>query len=150
MAGGAGVEYYFGYSFPNSDVTCQDFRSRDALYDQSRHALNFFSANAVPFWEMTNRKEMSVTNSTWCLADSVGQNIVVFLIVGGDQSVNVTGFASGMEWNVGWYDPRVGGSLQSGNITTLSGGGIRSLGPAPYSVDQDWAVLLQCSEGCPP
>lgn len=29
MAGGYGVEWYFGYASPNSDLTCQDFRSRD-------------------------------------------------------------------------------------------------------------------------
>lgn len=150
MAGGGGVEYYFGHSFTNNDMTCQDFRSRDAMYDQSRHALSFFSSNAVPFWDMSNRNDMVVSNSTWCLAESSGKNIVVYLITGGIQSVNVTGFASSMTWNVGWYDPRVGGSLQRGSVTTISGGAVRSLGSAPHSVDQDWAVLLQCYEGCPP
>jgi hypothetical protein len=33
MAGGAGVEYYFGYQRPQSDLTCQDFRSRDLMWD---------------------------------------------------------------------------------------------------------------------
>lgn len=39
MAGGAGVEYYFGYSFPDSDLTCEDFRSRDNMWTLSRYAL---------------------------------------------------------------------------------------------------------------
>jgi len=29
MAGGAGVEYYFGYRLPENDLVCEDFRSRD-------------------------------------------------------------------------------------------------------------------------
>jgi hypothetical protein len=119
------------------------------MYDQSRHALNFFSSNAVPFWDMSNRNNLSINNTTWCLADTSGTNIVVFLVIG-VQSVNVTGFASSMTWNVSWYDPRAGGSLQSGSVTILSGGGVRSLGSAPYSVDQDWAVLLKCFQGSPP
>jgi hypothetical protein len=150
MAGGAGVEYYFGYSYPENDMTCQDFRSRDAMYDQSRHALNFFSTNAIPFWDMSNRNDLVVANSNWCLADTSGKNIVVFLITGGIQTINMTSFASSMAWNVGWYDPRVGGSLQSGSVAILSGGAVRSLGSAPYSVDQDWAVLLKCFQGCSP
>jgi hypothetical protein len=33
MAGGYGVEWYFGYASPHSDLTCQDFRSRDLFWD---------------------------------------------------------------------------------------------------------------------
>ncbi|MDX1285411.1 MAG: DUF5060 domain-containing protein, partial [Draconibacterium sp.] len=38
MAGGYGVEWYFGYDSPHSDLTCQDFRSRDLFWDQNRYA----------------------------------------------------------------------------------------------------------------
>ena len=31
MAGGAGVEWYFGYKFAHSDLNCEDWHSRDAL-----------------------------------------------------------------------------------------------------------------------
>lgn len=148
MAGGGGVEYYFGYNYPNNDMTCQDFRSREAMYDQSRYALNFFSNYAIPFWNMSNNNAM-VSNSNWCLADASGKNIVVFLISGGTATVNVTAL-SGMTWTVGWYDPRVGGNLQNGSVTTISGGAVRPLGSAPHSSNKDWVVLLQCSSGCPP
>jgi hypothetical protein len=33
MAGGAGVEYYFGYKLPQNGLVCQDFRSRDLSWD---------------------------------------------------------------------------------------------------------------------
>ena len=42
MGGGFGVEWYFGYASPHSDLTCEDFRSRDLFWDQNRHALWFF------------------------------------------------------------------------------------------------------------
>jgi hypothetical protein len=149
MAGGAGVEYYFGYNYANSDLTCQDFRSRDAMYDQSRHALSFFSEYAIPFWDMSNRNSI-VSNSNWCLADTAGKNILIFLIAGGAATVNVTSFGGSKTWTVGWFDPRMGGTLQNGSVTQLSGGTVQPLGSAPYSSNRDWAVLLRCASGCPP
>jgi len=50
LAGGFGVEWYFGYASPNSDLTCEDFRSRDLFWDQNKHALHFFE-NEIPFWD---------------------------------------------------------------------------------------------------
>jgi hypothetical protein len=36
MAGGAGVEWYFGYQHDHSDLTCQDWRSREKIWEQCR------------------------------------------------------------------------------------------------------------------
>ena len=54
MAGGAGVEYYFGYQLPQNDLVCEDFRSRDKSWDYCRIALEFFREHEIPFWEMKN------------------------------------------------------------------------------------------------
>ena len=53
MAGGGGVEYYFGYVLPDNDLTMESFRSRDKSWDYARIALNFFRSEKIPFWEMT-------------------------------------------------------------------------------------------------
>ena len=42
MAGGAGVEYYFGYWLPENDLVAENFRSRDKSWDYGRIALDFF------------------------------------------------------------------------------------------------------------
>ncbi|MGB0744231.1 MAG: DUF5060 domain-containing protein, partial [Opitutales bacterium] len=42
MAGGAGANFYFGYRYSNSDLTLQDWRSRDNFWDYCRHMLQFF------------------------------------------------------------------------------------------------------------
>ena len=34
MAGGAGIEWYFGYKHPHSDLTCQDYRVREKMWQQ--------------------------------------------------------------------------------------------------------------------
>ncbi len=36
MAGAWGTEWYFGYEHPHSDLSCQDYRSRDLFWDQGR------------------------------------------------------------------------------------------------------------------
>ena len=54
LAGGWGVEYYFGYKLPQSDLNCQDYRSRDKSWDYGRILLEFFREHKIPFWEMQN------------------------------------------------------------------------------------------------
>jgi len=73
MAGGAGVEYYFGYSLPENDLLCQDFRSRDKSWDACRIALDFFREQKIPFWEMQPRDQLvgnakGESGKAWCLA----------------------------------------------------------------------------------
>jgi hypothetical protein len=42
MAGGAGVEYYFGYLLPENDLACEDFRSRHLSWQFCRIALKVY------------------------------------------------------------------------------------------------------------
>ncbi len=58
MGGGAGVEYYFGYAPPQSDLDLEDFRSRDKTWDYARIAVAFFRANKIPFWDMRPADEL--------------------------------------------------------------------------------------------
>jgi Domain of unknown function (DUF5060) len=66
MAGGAGIEWYFGYEHPHSDLTCQDYRTRDRMWDQSRYALEFFRRHQIPFWEMANDDDLTRNADDYC------------------------------------------------------------------------------------
>ncbi|MCA9266561.1 MAG: DUF5060 domain-containing protein, partial [Planctomycetales bacterium] len=72
MAGGAGVEYYFGYQLPQNDLVCEDFRSRDQSWDYCRIALEFFRQQRIPLTEMSCRDDLVGNarheNGTYCLA----------------------------------------------------------------------------------
>ena len=144
MAGGFGMEHYFGYIYPHNDLNAQDFRSRDRYWDQARYALDFFRDNDVPFWEMTNRNELignpDNDNRRYCLAKP-GQVYVVYLPAGGTTELDL-GSASG-QFRVRWYDPRNGGELQDGSVTTVAGGRTVSLGTPPSYPQKDWAILVQ-------
>lgn len=133
MAGGAGVEYYFGYERPHSDLTCQDFRSRDRSWDYCKLALDFFN-QYLPYWEMQGKDEL--TSNGYCLAKP-GEVYAIYLGNGGSTTVNL---AAGT-YKVDWYNPREGGPLEEG-LTSLSGGGYVSIGSAPTS-GEDWVALVR-------
>lgn len=143
-AGGAGVEYYFGYLLPENDLTCQDFRSRDKSWDFCRYALEFFCDNQVPFWDMRNADALvgnrAHDNSKFCLAKS-NYTYVVYLPEGGTTQLDLT--AADGSFTVRWYNPRSGGQLQLGTVEHVSGGDQVNLGQPPADAAEDWVVLLR-------
>ena len=89
-AGGAGVEWYFGHRHPHSDLTCQDWRSRDKMWDQCRIALSFFKDNHIPFWEMTNDNALTSQEDSYCFAKK-GEVYLVYLKNGGATESDLNG-----------------------------------------------------------
>ena len=41
MGGGAGCQWYFGYGYAHNDLDCENFRSRENMWSQTRIALDF-------------------------------------------------------------------------------------------------------------
>lgn len=142
LAGGYGVEWYFGYASPNSDLTCEDFRSRDLFWDQNRHALNFFE-NQIPFWEMEPADELTTDNETFCFSKKEEVYVVYIPMQIGTASLDIGN--SGGEYSVQWFDPRIGGNLQNGSIAKVLAKGIVDLGAPPTDVQKDWVVLVKKS-----
>lgn len=144
MAGGAGVEYYFGYKLPQNDLVCEDWRSRDQSWDYCRIALDFFRENKIPFWEMQNADALvgnkENDNSKYCLAKP-GEIWLVYLPNGGTSDLDLTGVSG--ECSVKWFNPRAGGALQSGLLKTVKGPGKVSLGQPPSDPADDWLVVVE-------
>ncbi len=143
MAGGAGVEWYFGYNHPHSDLTCQDYRSREKMWVQCRHALEFFKNEKIPFWDMSNCNG-KVENSDAYGLSKPGEVYLVYLKKGGDAKLDLSG-ADG-KFNVRWFDPKSGGAVANGSTDTIDGGGKRSLGQPPRGRDQDWLVVVRAAD----
>ena len=143
MGGGWGNEWYFGYQLPESDLTLQDFRSRDSWWDYTRYALEFFNDNEIPFWQMQNDNSISTASDDYGFYKS-DDTYVVYLKDGGTTSLDLTA-ASGT-FEVKWFDPRNGGSLQNGTVGIVEGGDFVSLGDAPNSTTEDWAILVRKQE----
>ena len=139
MAGGWGNEWYFGYQHAHSDLTCEDFRSRNNWWDYCRIALEFFSKNNVPFWQMSNNNSLSSASDDYCFYQA-GKTYVVYLKNGGSTDLdlrNVTG-----PFTVKWYNPRSGGGLKNGSVTQVNGGSWVKLGNPPGSATKDWVILV--------
>lgn len=146
MAGGGGVEYYFGYKLPQNDLVCEDFRSRDRSWDYCRIALDFFRDQQVPFWEMTNADGLvgneSHANDRFCLAKE-NEQYLVYLPKGGTTELDLTS-ASG-NFQVQWFNPREGGALLEGSVSKVSGGKTVSVGQPPADPKEDWLVIVRRS-----
>ena len=139
MAGGAGVEFYFGYGHAHSDLTCQDYRTRDGFWDYCQYQLDFFHDNHVPFQDMSNEDALSSNANSWCLRKP-GEAYVVFLKNGGTTNLNLSAAAG--DFDVRWFDPRNGGALQQGSVAMVTGGATVSLGTAPSATTSDWVVYV--------
>jgi hypothetical protein len=144
LAGGGGVEYYFGYRLPQNDLQCEDWRSRERSWDYGRVALEFFRAHRLPFWEMTNANALvgnaANDNSRFCLART-GEVYVVYLPEGGTTTLDLGETRASFE--VRWYNPRAGGPLRRGGVERVTGPGAVALGAPPAEPHEDWVVLVR-------
>ena len=137
MGGGSGVEWYFGARYPHMDINCEDWRSRDRMWDQTRYALDFFRAH-LPFWEMSPDSGLASGAEARVLAKP-GQVYAVQLPKGGETRLKL----EPGNYTVSWFNPRTGGALQTGAAAMVKGPGVVSLGPPPAEPDKDWVALVR-------
>jgi hypothetical protein len=146
MAGGDGVEYYFGYALPENDLVAENFRSRDRSWDYGRIAIDFFHSQKVPFWEMKNADELvgndQHDNSRYCFAKA-NEIYLVYLPAGNTTHLDLSK-ASG-QFTVSWFDPRDGGPLKRGSVSTVKGGATVLLGMPPENATEDWLIVVRRS-----
>jgi len=144
MAGGAGVEYYFGYQFPENDLICEDFRSRDKSWDYCRNAINFLAEQKIPFQDMKNRDELigntNQSKDKHCLAKD-GEIYLVNLAYTKTTTLDLTGISG--DFTIEWFNPVLGGKLLKGSVKTVTAGKMVKLGNAPSKADQDWVVVVR-------
>lgn len=140
MAGGGGVEWYFGYQHPNDDLDAEDFRPRQNMFVQTKVAVDFFQ-KYLPFTTMNSRDDL-VTAGLFCLA-APGKTYAVYRPrwVSGAFSLNLG--TDGAKYSVDWYNPRTGGALAKGSVTAVSATGQVSLGNPPGDASQDWTALVR-------
>ena len=142
MAGGAGCEWYFGYKFAHNDLTCEDWRSREQMWRQTRVALDFFRRH-LPFAQMRHADAL-VSGNAWCFAKP-GHVYAVYLPNGGTTTLDLGKIAA--PYRVRWLDPRNGGPLQAGSLATIRGPGATAIGLPPRDPQRDWVALVTLPEG---
>lgn len=137
MAGGAGVEWYFGYSYPDSDLDCEDWRSRDILWDQTKTAMDFFQ-RYLPFPEMKNADEITNEKDDYCLIKE-GEIYVIYMPEGKATDISL----QEGEYTIHWYNPKTGGDLIQGEVKSVTGNGKVSTGNPPEVFKKDCVCLIR-------
>jgi hypothetical protein len=137
MAGGAGVEWYFGYKYADNDLNCEDWRSRDLLWNQTKTALDFFHTY-LTFNEMKSADELTSETDDYCLAKE-GEVYAIYLPEGKPTGIQLT---KG-KYTVEWYNPRSGGSLIPGGTIDAGGTGYSPTGNPPEADGKDWVCLIK-------
>lgn len=140
MAGGAGVEYYFGYKLPENDLLCEDYRSRDTSWDYGRIALKFFKGQNIPFWEMVSKDDLTSQTNDYCFLKD-GQIYLIYQKQGGPLTLDLSGGA----FDCGYFNPRTG----EGADTLLNQATVT--GPAEHTFTapdtQDWLLMIRSKDG---
>ena len=137
MAGGAGVMWYGG---SKGDFQTENFNRFNTLFQWSRIALlDLFQANGIEYWKMANNDALASGNLNRCLAQP-GKAYIVYLENGGTTSIDLNGQVG--SYNVRWLNPRDGGNMQTGSVTSVSGGGSRGIGNPPSDTTNDWVALV--------
>ncbi|NNM29791.1 MAG: DUF5060 domain-containing protein, partial [Akkermansiaceae bacterium] len=138
MAGGGGVEYYFGYELPQNDLVCEDWRSRDKSWDYCRIALEFFDREKIPFWELINFDELvgnpGRENTSYCLAKR--GLYLVYLPEG--KSRPLLPVAGDTVTTIQWFNPR-NGELSAPSPVTMTNSRVALEAPD----GNDWLAIVK-------
>ena len=140
LSGAAGVEWYFGAKYPHNDLSSEDWRQRDRLWQLTSHAHHFFTAH-LPYWEMKPEHGLVNNNKAYCLKKK-GEVYAVYLPDSRAYTIDLK--ETDATFTIQWFNPLTGGELQEGTTTEVEGGRTIKLGNPPSKPNnQDWVVLLK-------
>lgn len=146
-SGGAGMEH-FTTRFTNElgvevylDITNENLRYSEEPFQLMKHTYDFYIDNNIPFYNMYNQDE--IVDQGFCHGDEF-QNYVIYVKkwTEGPTTIDLVG-----EYEVKWYNPREGGALQDGTVTSLTTGQDLDLGDPPSELEEDWVIYLKNSNG---
>ncbi len=141
---GGGVEWYFGkHPLPlGDDLSCEDFRTREAMWEYMRAARGFLEA--LPFHQMQPADQLVTGESNAYGGAEVfaepGEVYAVYL-PGAQQTGSIDLSGTSAVFRARWFNPRTGAF--QGAEKTVSGGGARALGVPPAAASEDWVWLLE-------
>lgn len=162
MAGGAGIEWYFGWAyttFTTNGVTVKaggdgqvyNYKQWETMWNQSRYAHDFFEKN-LPFTQMSRANTLvpqygSVSSNgfAYCFAKKGSIYAAYFsptYLQNNTAKLNVETNAG--NYSIQWFNPRTGGSLIGGTISNYTNvSGWILLGTPGTDLSNDWVALVK-------
>ena len=137
-AGGAGVEWYFGWLKPPNDLNAEDLRSRSKVWKQASIARDFFEE--LPYTEMKNMDDQITTGKGYLFGK---ENEIYLLYLESIKNTSIDMREAIGEYDVFWFDPRSGGKLQKAKVKAITASKKVELGNPPSNEDSDWVVLIK-------
>ena len=137
MAGAWGIEWYFGYENEHSDLTCEDWRSRDKMWDQCRYALNFFMDNEIPYWEMEPKDNLSENDDFLLVKEE--DEFIIYQKMGSKQPTILADLSGA--YSIRWFNPRTGEF--AGKELKAKAKGSLTISEPPKDAQKDWVVWIQ-------
>jgi len=119
MAGGAGAEWYFGAKHPHNDLTSEDWRQRERMWDQTTIARTFFEDH-LRWWEMKSADSLLSNKDAYCLAKSGESHAIYLPPTPAGKSTTLDLSAESGDWTIRWFHPINGGELQTGSFFCAS------------------------------
>ena len=153
-AGANGVEAYYGYKTGCSDLDCQDHRTRASLWEGGRAALEFFRRHVGEKALSMRAEDLATVGLDDYVFANPGE---IYVIVPGEEEVQLRLPGMQGKFNVDWYDRIKGGALQKGSKPFVLGGASSitdknrrrqgpssvGLGNPPSGGSGQWAVLVE-------
>ncbi|MGI9531410.1 DUF5060 domain-containing protein [Lutimonas sp.] len=143
LSGAAGLEWYFGAKFPHNDLSSEDWRQRNQLWEITNHAKRFFTEQ-LPYWEMQPDHQLVGGSPSFCFKKS-GEVYALYFPKNDGYNIDLSDDTN--VYSIHWFDPLAGGALQQGSLTAITGGQVLSLGTPPEKKiktrKNDWVALLR-------
>ncbi|WP_029489715.1 putative collagen-binding domain-containing protein [Aquimarina agarivorans] len=144
LSGAAGVEWYFGAKHPHNDLSSEDWRQRNQLWELNKIAKDFFNEH-LPFWQMQPKHELLSIKNGYCF--QLPNEIYAIYLPKLNKDITINLKAAKNKFKVFWYDPLVGGKLKIGSVPIITGSNHRNLGfpttDNTLNLNKDWVVLLK-------
>ncbi|MEM7375059.1 MAG: DUF5060 domain-containing protein [Bacteroidota bacterium] len=142
MAGAAGVEWYFGARYEGNDLACEDWRSRENMWDQTRFAIDLF--DEIPYWEMEAMDELMEPKGPWLFGHPRKGIYLIYFVEWGNYTIQLP-TALGRYEEL-WYNPRTGKKYPGQEANLNDRNGTISVSAPPEDPQKDWALLIQYKE----
>jgi len=139
LLGGAwGIEWYFGYVHEHSDLSCEDWRSREAMWIQNKYASQFFMDNSIPVYRMEPMDQITENIDDYVLA-SENDEYIVYMHLGSKRPSTIPQITG--TYDIAWYNPKTGTYFDKKESVYIENG--ITLRKPVGTEAQDWVVHLR-------